>query len=288
MYPEWIFWVKIHSYFNLLPLEKGCWCFPSNRSTGRTSDLRHPEEHSIQLWLPLLIHPAPKTKSFTFCCRLLPIATTWWHQVFFLCFPTQIYLDLPSRPVAPLPQLTLTWEMKFAAGSPASLSMCLPHSYCRISFSHGFIGISFNYNAKLSSQEDVIAHIKPTKNLGQEKRTKAKFEGGFVLNPKNPVLHNNLWRTAEQQSFVKYFYEINPVVYFISFVFVSRFLHMRAWNFLFIEIIKYGSCLTNAESSSQDFFFFSSFAFKFISGRYKPLHPLETVWDLSVIEKEVY
>lgn len=99
MYPEWIFWVKIHSYFNLLPLEKGCWCFPSNnyRSTGRAPDLRHREVHSIQLWLPLLIHPAPNTKFFTICCWLLPIATIWCPQVFFLCFPTQIYLDLPFQ-----------------------------------------------------------------------------------------------------------------------------------------------------------------------------------------------
>lgn len=41
------------------------------------------------------------------------------------------------------------------------------------------------------------------------------------------------------------------MVSFLSFVFVSRFLYMRAWNFLFTEIIKYGGCQTNAESSSQ-------------------------------------
>lgn len=99
VYPEWIFWVKIHSYFNLLLLEKGCWCFPSNsyRSTGRTPDPRHPEVHNIQLWLPLLIHPAPNTKSFTICCTLLPVELSDALKSFFLCFPTQIYLDLPFQ-----------------------------------------------------------------------------------------------------------------------------------------------------------------------------------------------
>lgn len=46
------------------------------------------------------------------------------------------------------------------------------------------------------------------------------------------------------------------MVSFLSFVFISRFLYVRAWTFLF-TVIKYGGCQTNAESSSQDFFFFS-------------------------------
>lgn len=70
------------------------------------------------------------------------------------------------------------------------------------------------------------------------------------------MLYNNLWRTAEQQSFVKYFHEINPVVSFISFVFVSRFFHMRAWNFLFTEIIKYGWLPDKCRKQQLGFIFF--------------------------------
>lgn len=42
------------------------------------------------------------------------------------------------------------------------------------------------------------------------------------------------------------------------------------------------------KAAARIFFFFLAFPFRFISERHKPLHPLEIVWDLSVIEKEVY
>lgn len=41
--------------------------------------------------------PAPNTQSFTICCRLLPVATTWCPHVFSFCFPMQIYKDLPFQ-----------------------------------------------------------------------------------------------------------------------------------------------------------------------------------------------
>lgn len=100
--------------------------------------------HSIGCLFLFIQHQTPSPSSFTAASFQLPDALKSFVSAFLHRF-TQISF---SRPAPPLSQLTLTWEMEFAAGSPASLSMFLPHSCCRKSSCHGFIGMCFNYNAK--------------------------------------------------------------------------------------------------------------------------------------------